>query len=105
MVFKIFVVLSLVAAVFAWPETGYPSHEEPAKYSFKYEVKDEPSGNDFGHQEARDGPHTQGDYFVKLPDGRLQQVAYTVDGDSGFVAEVSYEGEAQYPQHQPTGYA
>nr|XP_027214650.1 uncharacterized protein LOC113807560 [Penaeus vannamei] len=101
----VFVVLSLAAAVLARPEAGYPAQEEPAKYSFEYEVKDEPSGNDFGHQEARDGAHTQGDYFVRLPDGRLQQVAYTVDGDSGFEAEVSYEGEAKHPQHPPTGYA
>lgn len=79
--------------------------KEPAKYSFNYEVKDEPSDNDYGHQEARDGAHTQGKYFVKLPDGRLQEVAYTVDGDSGFVAEVRYEGEPQYPQERPTGYA
>ena len=35
---------------------------------------------------------------MQLPDGRLQKVTYTVNGDSGFVADVTYEGEAQYPQ-------
>ncbi|XP_063589941.1 cuticle protein 21-like [Penaeus indicus] len=53
------------------------------------------------YEEARDGYDTQGSYYVLLPDGRLQKVAYTVNGDSGYVAEVSYEGEAQYPEYKP----
>ena len=75
--------------------------QAPAQYDFNYAVKDDYSGNDFGHNEARDGYDTQGSYYVQLPDGRLQQVTYTVNGDSGYVAEVSYEGEAQYPAEQP----
>jgi len=63
-------------------------------------VKDDPSGNDFGHQESRNGYDTQGSYYVQLPDGRLQQVNYNVNGDSGYVAEVIYEGQAQYPDQQ-----
>ncbi|XP_069972993.1 uncharacterized protein [Penaeus vannamei] len=63
---------------------------------FQWAVDHDDSGNDFGHQEARDGDHTQGSYYVQLPDGRLQTVKYFVDGDSGYVAEVSYEGEARY---------
>ncbi|XP_076061297.1 uncharacterized protein LOC143037071 [Oratosquilla oratoria] len=70
----------------------------PAKYDFNYAVKDEDSGNDFGHQETRDGDRTEGSYYVQLPDGRLQKVTYYVDGDSGFVANVEYEGEAHYPE-------
>ncbi|XP_064111955.1 pro-resilin-like isoform X1 [Macrobrachium nipponense] len=84
----------------------------PAQYDFNYAVKDDYSGNDFGHQESRDGYNTQGSYYVQLPDGRRQKVTYTVNGDSGYVAEVTYEGEAQYPQasggYQPApkgGYA
>ncbi|XP_037801913.1 uncharacterized protein LOC119596649 [Penaeus monodon] len=72
-------------------EESYESSE--AKYSFNWAVSDDSSSNEFGHQEARDGDHTQGSYYVQLPDGRLQTVTYFVDGDSGYVAEVNYEGE------------
>merc|ERR1719244_193478 len=79
-----------------------PSSEEygygPAKYDFDWSVKEEYSGNDFGQEESRDGDRTEGSYYVHLPDGRLQKVTYYVDGDSGYVAEVTYEGEAQYPE-------
>ncbi|XP_069977380.1 cuticle protein 7-like [Penaeus vannamei] len=101
------VVLALVAVAVATPSQptyGYtpePTYEEPSKYDFNYAVKDDYSGNDFGHQEARDGYNTQGSYYVLLPDGRLQKVAYTVNGDSGYVAEVSYEGEAQHSEYKP----
>jgi hypothetical protein len=46
---------------------------------------------EFGHAEMRDGQRTDGKYYVQLPDGRLQTVSYYVDGDSGFVAKVSYD--------------
>ncbi|XP_069972532.1 pro-resilin-like [Penaeus vannamei] len=72
-------------------EESYESSE--AKYSFNWAVSDDSSSNEFGHQEARDGDDTQGSYYVQLPDGRLQTVKYFVDGDSGYVAEVTYEGE------------
>ncbi|XP_047479196.1 cuticle protein 18.6-like [Penaeus chinensis] len=67
-------------------------------------VKDDYSDNDFGHQESRDGDRTQGSYYVQLPDGRLQTVKYFVDGDSGYVAEVSYEGEARYDSAESREY-
>ncbi|XP_042890252.1 pro-resilin-like [Penaeus japonicus] len=98
---KIVVALALVAVSLAAPSQpsyGYAppaTYDAPAKYDFNYAVKDDYSGNDFGHQEARDGYDTQGSYYVQLPDGRLQKVTYTVNGDSGYVAEVSYDGEAQ----------
>ncbi|XP_045617305.1 cuticle protein 21-like [Procambarus clarkii] len=68
-----------------------------AQYNFNYAVKHEDSGNDFGHQETRDGDDTKGSYYVQLPDGRLQTVTYFVDGDSGYIADVKYDGEARYP--------
>ncbi|XP_042886046.1 cuticle protein 19-like [Penaeus japonicus] len=106
---KFIFAFAFVAMALARPEEtpGYdysaPSHaSSPAKYDFNYAVNDDYSSNDFGHQENRDGYGAQGSYFVLLPDGRLQKVTYSVNGDSGFVAEVSYEGEAQYPAEQPS---
>ncbi|XP_063601421.1 pro-resilin-like [Penaeus indicus] len=95
---KVVVLLCLVAAVAADSLESFESYESgEAKYDFNWAVKHDDSGNDFGHQEARDGDHTQGSYYVQLPDGRLQTVRYVVDGDDGYVAEVSYDGEARYP--------
>ncbi|XP_047472520.1 cuticle protein 7-like [Penaeus chinensis] len=84
------------------PRYSAPAPSGPAQYNFNYAVKDDYSGNDYNHQENRSGYDTQGAYYVLLPDGRVQRVAYTVNGDSGYVAEVTYEGEAQYPAYQPT---
>ncbi|XP_063601423.1 cuticle protein 7-like [Penaeus indicus] len=76
-------------------EESYESGE--AKYDFQWAVKHDDSGNDFRHQEARDGEDTQGSYYVQLPDGRLQTVRYIVDGHDGYVADVNYEDEARFP--------
>ncbi len=65
-------------------------------HSFAWEVKDEPSKNDYSHQQESDGKVTTGSYRVALPDGRTQIVTYTAD-QNGYVAKVKYEGEAQYP--------
>ncbi|XP_037802451.1 pupal cuticle protein Edg-84A-like isoform X1 [Penaeus monodon] len=95
---KVLFLLGLAAFVAADSRESFESFESgEAKYDFNWAVNHDDSGNDFGHQEARDGDHTQGSYYVQLPDGRLQTVKYFVDGDSGYVAEVNYEGEARYP--------
>ncbi|XP_047471398.1 cuticle protein 18.6-like [Penaeus chinensis] len=83
------------------PSYNAPASSGPAQYDFNYAVRDDYSGNDYSHQENRNGYDSQGAYYVLLPDGRVQRVAYTVNGDSGYVAEVTYEGEAQYPAYQP----
>ena len=67
-------------------------------YDFEWAVKDEPSYNDFGHKESSDGKVVSGSYRVVLPDGRTQTVDYKVEGESGFVADVKFEGEAKYPE-------
>ncbi|XP_047488737.1 cuticle protein 21-like [Penaeus chinensis] len=91
------------------PEPAYhaPAHYEPEypdvppKYNYNYGVADGYSGANFGHTESRDGYKTEGSYTVDLPDGRKQIVNYVDNGD-GLVAEVTYEGEAQYPEYTPT---
>ncbi|XP_037792027.1 pro-resilin-like [Penaeus monodon] len=105
MVLKVLALASLVVTTIARPD-GQPIYSysaptpaySPAKYDFNYAVNDPPSGNDFGHQEARDGDNTQGSYYVLLP---FPKVTYTVNGDSSYVTDVTYEGEAQYPSHLP----
>ncbi|XP_069975748.1 pro-resilin-like [Penaeus vannamei] len=77
----------------AVPEQG---KQPDRQYSIQYAVRDESSGNNFGHQEDRDGYRTQGLYYVELPDNRVQKVTYYVDGKSGFVAQVTYERKTQY---------
>ena len=82
-----------------------PAYEEPPKYEFQYAVADQYANVDFDANEARDGYATNGGYRVVLPDGRIQTVTYTVsDAYSGYVADVSYEGEPQYPEYKPAPY-
>ncbi|XP_043232803.1 cuticle protein 7-like [Amphibalanus amphitrite] len=80
-------------------QTGYDQQEHP--YAFEYSVSDPYSGANFAQQEAGDGHSTQGRYSVALPDGRIQHVNYVADHYNGFNAEVTYEGEAQYPKDRP----
>merc|ERR1712038_999856 len=74
-----------------------PAYSGPAAYSFEWLVKDDYTKNDYGQKESRSGANTQGSYHVALPDGRIQTITYTVDGYGGYVANVQYSGEAQYP--------
>jgi len=37
----------------------------------------------FIKDEKSDAGRTSGSYYVQLPDGRLQKVTYTVNGDEG----------------------
>ncbi|XP_066967063.1 cuticle protein 18.6-like [Macrobrachium rosenbergii] len=88
------------------PKTSYkvPSYEEEDEgkpFEFEYAVQDHYNGLDFGHNENSDGTVVSGQYRVLLPDGRTQIVTYTADADNGYQAEVTYEGEAQYPEPHP----
>jgi hypothetical protein len=87
------------------------SYEQPARYQFAYQAVAGGKGGygddsgekgygssdtaEFGHAESRDGDNTKGKYFVQLPDGRLQTVEYYVNGDSGYIAKVSYDGKSE----------
>lgn len=64
--------------------------QEPANYQFEYKVEDPASGNDFGHEEQRQGDVAQGRYYVLLPDGRRQVVEYTADTE-GYKPKITYE--------------
>ena len=77
----------------------------PAAYNFNWLVKDDPSNNNYGQNEERNGDKTSGSYYVSLPDGRLQKVTYSVDGQGGYRADVTYEGTASFPTQQPQVYS
>ncbi|XP_042865416.1 cuticle protein 8-like isoform X4 [Penaeus japonicus] len=81
-----------------YKEPEYPT--KPPRYNYNYGVADVYSGANFAASESRDGYKTEGSYTVDLPDGRKQIVKYVDNGD-GLVAEVTYEGEAQYPEYKP----
>ncbi|XP_037051601.1 uncharacterized protein LOC119085324 [Bradysia coprophila] len=68
----------------------YPS-EYASGYAFGYRVRDSHTGNDYGHTQNRDTDGiTRGEYHIRLPDGRIQNVKYTAD-EKGFHADVSYQ--------------
>ena len=69
----------------------------PKAYSYGYTVSDDYSGSQYNAQESADGQNVYGSYQVHLPDGRIQTVNYKADHYSGYVADVSYSGEAKYP--------
>merc|ERR1712106_301668 len=100
---KVFIIAALAACAAAAPQgyaVAHPAADigdlaEPALYAFNYGVSDDYSGNSFTQQEQRDGYATSGSYTVALPDGRIQTVKYTDNGD-GIIQDVSYEGVPQY---------
>ena len=103
--FQVFIILASVALAAAdnAPRYGAPaykapaSYDEPAVYQYQYAVNDDYSGSNFQANEGRDGYSTSGSYSVALPDGRTQTVNYNVaDAYSGYVADVTYSGQAQY---------
>jgi len=82
-----------------------PYADEPAYYTYEYAVNDDYSKSAFDANESRDNYLTTGKYSVALPDGRIQTVTYTVDGGAGYVADVTYSGEAVYPPAPAPGYS
>jgi len=74
--------------------SGADGNSEPEPFNFSYQVKDEPTYNDFKHAANSDGKTVTGEYSVLLPDGRSQIVTYTAD-ENGYNAKVNYVGEAK----------
>merc|ERR1711892_1133873 len=81
----------LVHAAVAYPD-------EPSPYTYTYAVADDYSQSNFNAAETGDGAgNAAGSYSVALPDGRTQHVNYKADGYEGYVADVTYDGTAVYP--------
>merc|ERR1711976_1121301 len=71
--------------------------EEPSPYQYEYGVHDDYHGTNFNAGEVSDAyGNVEGSYSVLLPDGRTQHVTYHADHYGGYVADVTYEGEAHY---------
>merc|ERR1712215_278560 len=80
------------AAVEAYPD-------EVSPYTYNYAVADDYSASNFNAAESSDGTgNAEGSYSVALPDGRIQHVNYHTDDANGYVAEVTYDGTAVYPE-------
>nr|XP_022905426.1 uncharacterized protein LOC111417397 [Onthophagus taurus] len=71
------------------------AEEYAPNYKFGYQIMDYHSGNDFGHEEIKDGKMTKGQYHILLPDGRTQNVEYWADA-SGYHAKVTYSNIAKH---------
>merc|ERR1719483_902448 len=93
-------------APYAPPVHHAPAYKEPARpYQYEYGVADQYSGAQFAETQTQDAAGVvQGSYSVALPDGRTQTVNYHADHHGGYVAEVTYEGTAVYPDHHPAPY-
>ncbi|KAH8398234.1 hypothetical protein KR222_009072, partial [Zaprionus bogoriensis] len=78
-------------------------HVPGMPFDFEYAVQDPETANDYAHKASSNGDVVTGEYRVQLPDGRTQVVSYKADWKTGYHADVSYEGEAQYPQGPVSG--
>jgi len=84
---------------------GIDDKYEYSPYHYEYKVHDDKEYLDFGQEEEDDGHgNVHGYYHVQLPDGRHQRVDYHVDGYSGFIADVKYDGKASHPAHHSSGH-
>merc|ERR1719192_1980760 len=114
---KISIILALVAVVSCRPDGPPPPYHPPPPapykpeklppqpFAYQYGVQDDYSGANFAKDESQDAAgNLAGSYTVHLPDCRTQIVTYTADHENGFIADVKYEGQAQYPPEPAGGY-
>merc|ERR1711862_87732 len=103
-------VVAHAAPAYHAPVVAAPAYHAPAEtyadevspYTYTYAVADDYSKAAFNAEETSDGAsNVQGSYRVALPDGRIQTVTYTSNGYDGYVADVTYEGTASYPEAAP----
>jgi len=96
-------VVAHAAPAYHAPVETYPDEVSP--YTYTYAVADDYSKSSFNAEEQSDGAsNVAGSYSVALPDGRIQHVKYTSNGYDGYVADVTYEGTAVYPEAPAPGY-
>ncbi|XP_068230635.1 cuticle protein 19-like [Palaemon carinicauda] len=81
-----------------------PYDYPPMPYDFRYGIRDQYTGNDFGHEETSNGDAVTGRYYVLLPDGRRQVVSYVADHHRGYVATITYENVGVHPNTPVNGY-
>merc|ERR1712158_107380 len=82
----------------------YPDEISP--FTYQYAVAVDYSGSNFQAAETDDGTAARtGSYSVALPDGRTQHVEYTANDVEGYVATVTYDGQAVYPEAVPVAHA
>merc|ERR1712128_342707 len=94
------VVSHAIHAAPAYVPAPYDEAEEP--YTYTYGVADGYSKANFNAAETADAAGVvSGSYDVALPDGRTQHVKYTSDNYNGYVADVTYDGVAVYPEAAP----
>merc|ERR1712226_690697 len=105
-----------VLCAFAMLATGFAQYkpapaayvekaEPPQPYAYEYGVADDYSKSNFKKTESQDvGGNVAGSFTIALPDGRSQTTAYTADHTNGFIAEVTYSGEAVFPPAPAGGY-
>ena len=89
------------------PAYGPPPPEKlpPKPYAYEYGVADDYSKANFKKTETQDASgNVQGSFTIALPDGRIQTTTYTATHETGFIAEVTYSGEPQYPPEPKGGY-
>lgn len=71
------------------------------KYSYKYGVHDEHTGDVKSAHETRDGDVVKGKYSLVEPDGSVRTVEYTADKHNGFNAVVTRTGHNTHAYHAP----
>ncbi|KAF7284090.1 pro-resilin-like [Rhynchophorus ferrugineus] len=109
-----FVVLATVLTVLVHYNEALPQYPQrripgpadenfpPQPYEYEYKVDNSPSTTFFGQSESGDAQgRVIGSYYVLLADGRLMNVEYTVDGESGFVPKITFSPQSVPPTAPP----